>query len=165
MKVSKKIYGLQYLPIVCFFSLFLGCSSTPGVPDEAIEKSTTCRPAYDVLYERLWKAAITAVQELGYPPVSSYRGNYEIKTDLKPETQDLIERIKTASMVYISFREQEGKKFGKSRFVLKICVPRYESPLNEEKWSYIGSDTNAQMRIRDRFEEVLERMYRKGFGG
>ena len=143
--------------------LSLGCATALSLSEKALEKATVCAPAYDVTYEVLWKAAITAVQEIGYAPLDSYRENMFIKTDLRIEKEDVMAHTKEASMIYIFF--EKAKNTIRESYILKICAPRYKSPIKEENWHYLQSDGALQQRIQAQFQKVLEQFYRQGFKG
>jgi hypothetical protein len=150
---------IRYILIfLCFF--IISCSAAPTLTETAFQKATLCSPAYDVSYDILWQAAITAVQEIGYPPIESYPENNFIKTDFKIESEDVVAGTKKSSTIYIFFEKKD--KPVRPEYVLKICAPVHESPLNKNSWVYLESDINIQQKIKERFESVLDRMYRKG---
>ncbi|RME86523.1 MAG: hypothetical protein D6785_03155 [Planctomycetota bacterium] len=147
-----------YLYILVIFLFLTGCQSTPSLPQEAFHKGTLCNPPYDVNYNLLWDAAITATQELGYLPSNSYRENHYIQTDLRVQ-EDLGENKKKATQVYIFFEKKKGGI--RPEYILRICVPRYESPLDKESWTYLGADTSLQQRVKHNFQKALEKLYRE----
>ena len=163
-----KIWNLLLASILT--GLLSSCATTESSEikkdDPAYKKGTVTTPSYDIPYKIMWRATITAVQDLGYFPVDSYRAKFLLKTDLHTDSENILDKKKVVSRVYVYFRElslAEKKNNPNARYALRICVPVFEGNLNGDDYKYTKSNIPMQKKIKEKLDSVLDEMHRKGF--